>query len=200
VLLSQLFAVLFALAAAPRVPAPDDVADALNRAYGGVVTAQPGRAPAFVTGDFNWDGSEDLAAVVTPADGKLDAINSDVANWLLVDPTKVRIPDFLPRRTGQAPSTRTVVRKGDALLAIIQGEKSEGWRSRQASHFLLLADRGATNLKRWSRNDFYAAIRHSPSRVTSVRGDVIGETRGGSRGFLLYEGGKYAWYDPSISR
>jgi len=199
-LLSTLFGFLYGLAVGPSVPSPNDVADALNRAYGGAVRAQPGRAPAFVIGDFNWDGSEDLAVAVTPAEGKLDAINSEVANWLLVDPTRVRIPDFLPRRTGPAPSTRTVVRKGDTLLAIVQGEGSDGWRSRDASHFLLLADRGATNLKRWTKNDFYVAIRNSPSRVASVRGDVIGETRSGARGFLVYVGGKYAWYDPSISR
>jgi hypothetical protein len=190
---------MFALVAAPRVPAPNDVADALMRAYGGAVAPQTSRTPAFVTGDFNWDGSEDLAVAVVPVEGKLDAINSDVANWLLVDPAKVRIPDFLPRRVGPAPSTRTVVRKDDTLLAIIQGDGSEGWRSRRASHFQLLADRGAS-LSRWSQNDFYAAIRNSPSRVRSVRGDVIGETRSGVRGFLVYAGGKYAWYDPAISR
>jgi hypothetical protein len=31
-------------------------------------------------------------------------------------------------------------------------------------------------------------------------GDVIGETRAGAAGFLLYAGGKYAWYDPSTPK
>jgi hypothetical protein len=195
--LTALLAFLYGLAAV-RQPALNDVADALTRAYGGAVIAQSGRTPGFVTGDFNWDGSEDLVIVVAPA--KLDAVNSEVANWLLEDPMKVRIPDFLPRRTGPAPSTRTAVRNDDTLLAIIQGEGPAGWRSPQVSHFHLLADRGGANLKRWSKNDFYAAIRSSPSQVRSVRGDVIGETRGGVQGFLVYATGKYAWYDPAVRR
>ena len=195
--LSSLFAFLFGLAAGPRTPALHDVADALARAYGGAVTVQTGRQPGFVAGDFNWDGSEDLAVVVAPVDGRLDAINSAVANWVLEDPTKVRIPDFLPRRSGPPPSTRTVVRKDDTLLGIIHGQGPDGWRAPQTSHFYLLADRGATNLRFWSKKDFYAAIRDAPRQVRSVRGDVIGETRGGARGFLMYTGGKYAWYDPA---
>src|ERR1041384_896415 len=100
------------------------------RGYGGAVTAQTGWAQSVVTGDFNWDGAEDLAVVVVSVEGKLDAINSDLANRLLLDPAKVRIPDFLPRRVGPAPSTRAVVRKDDALLAVIHGDGPEGWRSR----------------------------------------------------------------------
>ena len=199
-LLSALFAFLYGLAVGPPAPALNDVADALTRAYGGAVTAQTGRQPSFVTGDFDWDGSEDLAVVVAPVDGRLDAINSEVANWVLEDPTKVRIVDFLPRKTTPPPSTRTVVRKDDTLLAIVHGKGPEGWRSSQASHFHLLADRGATSLRRWSAKDFYAAIRKAPRQVRTVRGDVIGETRGGARGFLIYTSGKYAWYDPATPK
>jgi hypothetical protein len=195
-----LFAFLLGLAAGPQVPAANDVAGALARAYGGAVTAQTGRQPSFIVGDFNWDGSEDLAAVVAPVDGRLDAINSEIANWILEDPSKVRILDFLPRRVGPAPSTRAVVHKDDTLLAIIHGEGPRGWRAPQASHFLLVADRGATNLKLWSKKDFYASIRNAPRPIRSVRGDVIGETRAGASGFLLYAGGKYAWYDPSAPK
>ena len=198
--LTSLFAFLFGLAAGPRLPAPNDVAAALARAYGGAVTVQTGRQPALIVGDFNWDGSEDLAVVVSPTNDRLGDINSEVANWILEDPTKVRILDFLPRKVGPAPSTRTVVGKDDALLAIIHGEGPGGWRDPQSSHFLLLADRGATSLRMWSKKNFYAAIKNAPRQVRSVRGDVIGETRDGARGFLLYSGGKYAWYDPATPK
>ena len=130
---------LLGLVAGSRVPAFADVKDALARAYGGVVTADTGRPPSFVAGDFNWDGSEDLAVLVTPVDGKLDAINSEVANWVLEDPMKVRVPDFLPRRARVcrlrlAPRSRRTSRsRGDSR------SRSDGWRSRQTATSICFA-------------------------------------------------------------
>lgn len=199
-MLNVLLVWLFGLAAGDRRPTLTDVKDALARAYGGVVTADTGRPPSFVAGDFNWDGSEDLAVLVTPVDGKLDAINSEVANWVLEDPARVRIPDFLPRRASMPPPTRTAISKGDTLLAVIHGAGPGGWRARQISHFYLLKNAGASQLQRQSRTAFYAGTRKAPKRMQTVRGDVIAETRGNTRGFIVYAGGKYAWYSPETMK
>jgi hypothetical protein len=191
---------LIGLAAGHRGPTPTEVKDAVARAYGGVVTADTGRPPRFVTGDFNWDGSEDLAVLVTPVDGRLDAINSELANWVVEDPTRVRILDFLPRRVSIPAPTRITVNKGDTLLAVIHGAGPDGWRARQISHFYLVADAGVTRLQRQSKSAFYASIRNAPKQMRTVRGDVIAETRGSTRGFIVYAGGKYAWYSPETTK
>jgi hypothetical protein len=189
-----LFVLLFGLAAGHAAPTLTDVNVALARAYGGAVTAETGRPPSFIAGDFNWDGSEDLAVIVKPVDGRLDAINSEVANWVLEDPTKVRLPDFLPRAARLPAPTRAVITKDDTLVAVIHGQGPDGWRSREIAHFYLLKRTGTATLRAWSRTDFYAATKNAPRRVRTVRGDVIGETRGNARGFLVYAGGKYGWY------
>jgi hypothetical protein len=197
VTLHVLFVWLFGLAAGTRSPTLVEVKDALARAYGGVVTTDTGRPPSFVAGDFNWDGSEDLAVLVTPAEGRLDEINSELANWVVEDPAKVRILEFLPKRVSMPGPTRVTVNKGDTLLAVIHGAGPDGWRARQISHFYLVANAGATQLQRQSKDAFYASTRDAPKRMQTVRGDVIAETRGNTRGFIVYAGGKYAWYSPT---
>jgi len=54
----------------------------------------PGTTPKtnFVVGDFNGDGSEDLAVVVKPNETKLAEVNSEMANWILEDPKKIVLP------------------------------------------------------------------------------------------------------------
>jgi len=89
---------------------------------------------------------------------------------------------------------------GDRLLAVIHGTGSAGWRSPQISHFYLLKSVGVSQLHRLSRTAFYTSTRNAPRRMETVRGDVIAETRGASRGFIVYAGGKYAWYDPETSK
>jgi hypothetical protein len=187
---------LLGLVAGPRVPAFPDVQDAVARAYGDAVTAETGRPPSFIVGDFNWDGADDLAVIVRPVVSRLPAINSDVANWVLEDPMKVRLLDFLPRRASLPPPTRVAVQADEPLLAVIHGLGPDGWRSRQISHFYLLHNAGASALRRWSRAGFYAATSKAARKLHTVRGDVIGETRGRTQGFLVYAGGKYAWYAP----
>ena len=190
---------LLGLAAGSRVPALADVKDVLARAYGDTVTAEIGRQPSFVVGDFNWDGVEDLAVIVKPVPGRLAALNNEMANWVLEDPMKVRVPDFLPRRAGLPPPARSAVQADEPLLAVIHGLGPDGWRSRQIAHFYLLHNAGATALRRLSRAEFYAGTKDAARKVHTVRGDVIGETRGRAQGFLIYAGGKYAWYEPTAA-
>src|SRR6267154_1021163 len=57
-----------------------DVQAALKRVFSDDV--RTGGVTAFVIGDFNGDGSEDLAVVVHPSPGKLSVINDELSNWI----------------------------------------------------------------------------------------------------------------------
>ncbi|HEY0406227.1 MAG TPA: hypothetical protein VGC89_10895, partial [Pyrinomonadaceae bacterium] len=64
-------------------PKPEEVSAVVARVYKDAVTVDAGRQPLFVVGDFNGDDSQDIAVVVRPAKGKLEELNSEVANWIL---------------------------------------------------------------------------------------------------------------------
>jgi hypothetical protein len=110
-----LLSVAVVAAAAPKLK-PRDVRNALHRVFGPAVTQGP--APAAV-GDFNGDGSEDLAAVVRVAPKMLEVVNDELANWLRQDATG--------GRTG-----RVIVGQDDVLLAVIHGHGPQGWRHGEA--------------------------------------------------------------------
>src|SRR5258708_23804536 len=65
-------------ATAPRL---NEVQDAISRVFKTAVTIDAEQKPAFITGDFNADGSPDIAVIVKPTESMLSEINSEVANW-----------------------------------------------------------------------------------------------------------------------
>jgi len=67
-------------------PAIDEVRTAIERSFHDAVTIEASGRKGFFTGDFNGDGSQDIAVLVTPVEGKLAEINSAVANWTIADP------------------------------------------------------------------------------------------------------------------
>ena len=84
--------------------------------------------PSFIDGDFNGDGSRDLAVVIKPAPNKLADLNEEFPNWILKDPfssDQPRIP-------------RLRVAADDTLLAVIHGYGPNGWRDSQATQTFLL--------------------------------------------------------------
>src|SRR4051812_38372763 len=99
-----------------ELPSPrlEDAREAVARVYRDAVTVDMRRQPAYVVGDFNGDGSEDIAVVVRPATkDRLSEINDEVANWILEDPRQVQLPD--PHKSVQAlpPDSRPVVKPND---------------------------------------------------------------------------------------
>src|SRR6185369_6084964 len=70
----------------PRPPKADEVAGALSRVFNKAVSLDETRAPSFVVGDFNGDGSQDLAVVTKATESALPEINNELANWILEDP------------------------------------------------------------------------------------------------------------------
>ena len=124
-------------------PTLAEAQDALKRIYRqAVVVSKHPAAP--LTGDFNGDGSEDIAIVVTPARDMLAEINSEFANWIVADPKNVRV--FDPKKGVQPlPSEPGPVKveASEALLAMIHGHGPNGWRDQHATQSYLLKNAAA---------------------------------------------------------
>lgn len=173
-------------------PNPEEVNKAIGRVFEKAATADTaGSHASFFVGDFNGDGSEDLAVVVTPSEGGLGEINSEVANWTLEDPSNAAIPgasSALPPLAGK----RVLAEKGKTLLAIIHGVGPSGWRDAEAKQSYLLKNGvgGDLSVQPVTR------LRNGKDRrrLPPLRGDAIQETIAGKPGLLFWTGAKYAWY------
>lgn len=193
--------------AADAQPAPNTTRDgkpptaaeaqaALERVYRKVVVPG-GNAPAsVVTGDFNGDGSEDIAIAVTPAKDMLAEINSEFANWILADAKRVAV--FDPKKHVQSlPAQSGPVRvesSDDALLAIVHGHGPKGWHDRDATQSYLLKNAAGAGMRVMPLRSFPPALKVI-ERGAASRADIIIQTLGGKPGFLYWAAGKYAWYE-----
>ena len=177
-------------------PKPSEVKEAITRVFQQVVTQDTDHNPSFVVGDFNGDGSEDLAVSVKPNnEGMLMEINNELANWIFEDPKKVSIPGKTPTSQGaSANKMRARAEKGDTLLAIIHGYGPKGWRNPEAKQTYLLKNGAGAGM----RAQKAASLRDSKEPLPLLRGDAIRETIGGDSGFLIWTGAKYAWYLPGL--
>jgi hypothetical protein len=175
----------------PKPPQASEVNDKLARIFQGAVRIDAGSA---LVGDFNGDGSEDIAVVVKPAADKLAEINSEVANWILGDPQRVVPPD--PKETvRRLPAEERVrIQPDDALLAVVHGYQQAGWRDPAAQQaYLLKTPAGRSpraETKQEAAGEFKAIVMH-------LHGDIIREDAGGAPGFIYWTGGKYAWFAPA---
>ena len=184
--------------AKPAPPNPAEVRETLQRMFGKAVVVDESRNPYFVAGDFNGDGAQDLAIVVKPAAGMLSQINSEVANWVILDPQKAAPPDL--KKGGAVPqkSLPVNVAQTDVLLAVIHGYGPPGWRSRETTQaFLLKRAVGSAMQARSLKEALQAAKIEARRPVPQV--DVITETIDSESGFLIWIGAKYAWYRPSAA-
>jgi hypothetical protein len=144
--------------------------------------------PHFIVGDFNGDASQDLAVVVKPAAGKLEAINELYPAWLLRDP-------FVE---SQASDPQLRVSENETLLAVIHGYGSNDWRDHQATQTFLLKNSAGRNLETITSTDF--AKEYSGRKIPRLRGDVISEMISGIEGCLYFSRATYRWYDPKTFR
>ena len=74
-------------------PTEAELRDVIRRNYEDAVTIDNSQSTPFLVGDFNGDGSEDIAIVVKAGKGKLSELNSEYVNWILEDPHQVNAPD-----------------------------------------------------------------------------------------------------------
>src|SRR5690349_5324947 len=98
----------------------------------------PEAAPVFVVGDFNGDGSQDIAIAVEPVKEALDELNSDVAAWRIRDPLVSDLPPMMIVKRDEPPPRPTIAANDALLLAVIHGYGPQGWRDPQARQTILL--------------------------------------------------------------
>jgi hypothetical protein len=173
----------------PAAPEISEVANAVARGFDKSLTVDQSHAPAFVVGDFNGDGSQDLAVVTKASDNALPEINNELANWTLEDPHEVPVPGT--KGADQQRRTKPVrAELNDQLLAIIHGVGTEGWRNSDARQTFLL--RNAVGAKATVENAITLRESSAPANVP-LRGDAISETVNGHRGLIIWTGARYAW-------
>jgi hypothetical protein len=185
------------VAPAAKPPATlEEVRGVVAHVYRDAVVVESDRGTPFVVGDFNGDGSEDIAVVVRPAAGKLPEVNGEYANWIVEDPRKVLPPEIngdvkvLPKK-----SEPVAVRQDDLLLAVIHGYREKGWRDPLASQTYLLKGAAGGEMKTQSAADALGAA-PDKGRLPQSQGDVIRVRRAGADGFIYWTGAKYAWSGP----
>lgn len=182
--------------AAPDLPAPrlPDVQAAVKRTYQMAVIIDESRARSFTVGDFNGDGSQDIAVAVKPAKGMLSEINSEYANWILEDSQKIKMQGSSKavQRLSQKPRP-VQVEANDFLLAVIHGYGPYGWRNPAAKQTYLLKNAAGSNMETQAKKDLLNAVKDIDG-FPAVKGDVIKETIGQESGLLLWTGAHYAWY------
>jgi hypothetical protein len=174
-------------------PKPEEVRKVTARVYRDAVAIDAGHQPSYIVGDFNGDGSEDIAIVVRPTRSKLEEINSEVANWTVEDPRQVVLPD--PNKTVQRlPQAQgpVKVQPDDLLLTIIHGYKDKGWRNPEARQAYLLNNAVGASMAAAPLKDLLSAGGNKNGVMRS--GDVIKQTLAGEQGFLYWTGAKYAWH------
>lgn len=172
----------------PPPPKPNEIREAVARVFESAAAPDLNRHP--VVGDFNGDGSEDIAVVVRPNDSALPEVNSEVANWTLEDPKKVFVPgrDTAPRPPGKPVRAE----KGDILLAIIHGVGASGWRNPQAKQTYLLKNGVGGDMA----TESFKNLRNSKDKqkLPQIRGDAVRVKIEGEAGMIFWTGAKYAWY------
>lgn len=175
-------------------PTVAEAKDALERVYRGAVVVGEPPSLWFVTGDFNGDGSEDIAIAVTPQ-AKLEEINSEFANWIVADPKKAAV--FDSKKSAQSlPAGRGPARveQSEKLLAIIHGNRPKGWRDRDATQSYLLKVAPGSGMRVMPLKNFPPALKVR-ERGANSRADIILGTLNGRPGFLYWSPGKYAWQE-----
>ena len=170
-------------------PNPTEIRDTVARVFDKAATPDSSR-PGYAVGDFNGDGSQDLAIAIKPGENSLGEINNELANWLLEDPRTVVINTAATVRPPPVKPVRA--EKGDSLLAIIHGVGPQGWRNPEAKQTFLLKNGAGSNMTVLAVKDIVASKRSA--KVPRLRGDTISETVGGKEGILFWTGAKYAWH------
>lgn len=171
-----------------------EVQEAVKRVCQDSVTIDTSRSEPFIVGDFNGDGSQDLAVIVKPAKGALPALNSEYANWIVEDPLKVVLPDpnkavqQLPRAPGPVQ-----VQQNDVLLLILHGYQKEGWHHQYARQTFLLRNAVGENIRTQSLTEM-SKTPAGKKPQPQLPGDVIREKLAGQDGFLYWTNAKYAWH------
>lgn len=162
-------------------PKSSEVELAVKRIFKDAAVVDTNYNPNFLSGDFNGDGSQDLAVILKPA--KLDLMNQDLPPWLVREP-----------RARRDPRLKLKIEKDETLLAVIHGYGTNDWRDPDATQTFVLKNVVGNDLKVHSGKEFVSA--NTGRNLPRPQGDLIGETVQGSSGYLYYASATYSWYDP----
>jgi len=170
-----------------NIPPPDlnAVQDAVTRVFKDKARIDMSRKPYFVAGDFNGDGSQDIAVVLQPTPEKLADLNEEFPNWILKNP-------FAPGAESRVPRLRVAAH--DSLLAVIHGYGTKGWRDPEATQTFLLKNAIGSGMNARDAKDVRKA--NSGTKTPHLSGDVISQVVNGSQGYLYFADATYSWYDP----
>jgi hypothetical protein len=168
----------------PIAPATASEAQAtLARVYGKKLELHP---ELIFNGDFNGDGSGDLAVVATPRASDVAALNEELANWIVQDATAATSAGAKhPRVMAQAP-----------VLAILHGYGAQGWRdaAAQQSYLVVTAVGNPMHVEPVAR--LVEAMHMKPSK--DARGEVLRSRIGGTDGYLFWDGAAYEWRPETV--
>ena len=164
------------------------------RIYKEAVTVDSSRNDNFVVGDFNGDGSQDIAVVVKPGKGMLPELNSEYSNWIREDPLEIgKLAAHAQEQQSIKKRKPTIVTARDNLLAVIHGYQAAGWRDPKATQTYLLKNAVGEKLSTESSESLLSDTANR-QQLPPVRGDVIRETLSGKPGLLYWTGARYAWH------
>ena len=166
---------------AAAAPKTGEVQEAVKRVFKDAAVVNPNYNPNYLAGDFNGDGSQDLAVILKPV--KLEEMNQELPPWLVREPRAKRDPRVVLR-----------IDKDETLLAVIHGFGPNDWRDPEATQTYVLKNVVGSDLKVHTGKEFAEA--HSGKKLPRPQGDLIGETVQGTQGYLYFASATYAWYDP----
>ncbi|HEY2942042.1 MAG TPA: hypothetical protein VGN09_06385 [Vicinamibacteria bacterium] len=169
-------------------PTASEVEAGLRRAFG--ETVRPSGLSRLLVGDFNGDGSEDVAVPVSPAEGRLAELNDGLANWRIQDAL-----DDPAERPGPREGARSAltVQPQDVLLAVVHGYGVRGWRDERARQSYLVRHATGAPLEARPRSDLLRYVRRVPDDAR-LTGDVIFASAGRTPGFVYWTGARYSWH------
>ena len=162
-------------------PKQSEVQEAVRRVFKDAAVIDTNYNPSFLSGDFNGDGSQDLAVILKPA--KLDLMNQELPPWLVRQP-----------RNNKVARAHVPIAKDETLLAVIHGFGANHWRDPDATQTFVLKDVVGQDLKVHSLNEFVTS--NSGRKLPRPQGDLIGETVAGTPGYIYFAQATYSWYDP----
>lgn len=166
---------------APAAAKTSEVQEAIRRVFKDAAVIDTNYNPNFLAGDFNGDGSQDIAVILKPAN--LELMNQELPPWLVREP-----------RAKRDPGMTLKIQKDETLLAVIHGFGVNDWRDPDATQTFVLKNVVGNDLKIHTGQEFVSA--NSGRKLPRPQGDLIGETVQGTPGYLYYASANYSWYDP----
>ena len=167
-------------------PRAGEAQTVLYRAFGRAVEME---RDAATVGDFNGDGSPDLAVDVRAVEAHTGEINDPLANWTVQD-----CDALTSRQVVLAPPSPALVRNRELLLAVVHGYGRRGWRDPGAQQAYLVKGALEGPWVRRSR-DRYPGL-DAPERQT---GDILAGS-GAASTIAYWTGARYVCRNAETAR